>query len=210
VGVVRDVRSYGLQTQARPQFYHPFAQEPDENEMSVVLRVDDAALPSLRSAVQQEIKQLDSTLPVANFRTMEQLVATAVARPRFTALLLGLFAAMALLLTVVGIYGVVAHGVTQRTREIGIRMALGAQQANVLSLVIRQGMKPALIGLTIGIAGAFALMRLLASQFYEVRATDPTTFAVVGCSLLLMALIACYIPARRAVKIDPMVALRHE
>src|SRR5262249_33761366 len=159
-----------------------------------------AALASLRTVVQQEIKQLDPTVPVANFRTMEQLVASAVARPRFSALLLALFAAIALLLTLVGIYCVVAHGVQQRTREIGIRMALGAQQSNVLFLVIRQGMKPALIGLAVGITGAFALMRLLESQFYEVRATDPMTFAVVGFSLLLMALAACYIPARRAVK----------
>jgi putative ABC transport system permease protein len=211
VGVVRDVRGYALQTQARPQFYHPLAQAPREaDEMTMVLRVDDAAMPSLRASVQQEINQLDPTVPVANFRGMEQLVANAVARPRFSALLLGLFAAIALLLTLVGIYGVVAHGVQQRTREIGIRMALGAQQSNVLSLVIRQGMKPALIGLAVGITGAFALMRLLTSQFYEVRATDPMIFAVVGCSLLLMALAACYIPARRAVKIDPMVALRHE
>src|SRR5262249_9801205 len=178
VGVVRDVRGYTLEAQVRSQFYHPLAQTPWEVEgMAMVLRADRSALPSLRSAIQQEFKQLDAALPVANYRTMQQLVSNAVARPRFSTLLLGLFAATALLLTVVGLYGVVAYGVSQRTREIGIRMALGAERQNVLALVIRQGLQPALIGLVIGMAGAFVLMRSLASQFYEVKATDPLTFS---------------------------------
>ena len=211
VAVVRDVRGFGLETQARPQLYHPLAQSPgEEDEIVMVLRADVAALPSLRSAIQQELKKLDPALPVANFRTMEQLVTTALARPRFNTLLLGLFAATALLLTVVGLYGVVAYGVNQRTREIGIRMALGAHQQNVLLLVIREGMQPAVIGLGIGLLGAFALTRLLASQLYEVKATDPLTFAMVAFCLLLIALAACYVPARRATKIDPMNSLRCE
>jgi putative ABC transport system permease protein len=211
VAVVRDVRGFGLETQARPQFYHPLAQSPgEEDEMAMVLRADASALPSLRSAIQQELKRLDPTLPVANFRTMEQLVTAAVARPRFSTLLLGLFAVTALLLTVVGLYGVVAYGVNQRTREIGIRMALGARRQNVLLLVIRQGMQPAVIGLGIGLLGAFAFMRLLASQLYEVKATDPVTFAAVALCLLLIAFAACYVPARRATKIDPMNSLRCE
>jgi len=211
VGVARDVRGFALEAQARPQFYHPFAQSPGEaDEMAMVLRADAMALPSLRSAIQQEFKQLNATLPVANYRTMEQLVTTAVARPRFSTLLLGLFAITALLLTVVGLYGVVAYGVNQRTREIGIRMALGARRPNVLALIIRQGMQPAIVGLGIGLAGAFGLMRLLASQLYEVKATDPLTFVMVAFGLLLIALAACYIPARRATKIDPMAALRYE
>lgn len=211
VGVVRDVRGYALETQARPQLYHPLAQSPGEtDEMSLALRVDAAALPSLREAIRQELKQLDAALPIANFRTMEQLVTTAVARHRFSTLLLGLFAATALLLTVVGLYGVVAYGVNQRTREIGIRLALGAQQTNVLALVLRQGMHPALLGLALGLIGAFALMRLLASQLYEVQATDPATFTLVAVGLLLTAFVACYFPARRATKIDPMEALRQE
>jgi putative ABC transport system permease protein len=209
VGVVRDVRGFALEVQARPQVYHPHAQEP-WSEMAIVLRADASALPSLRSAVQREFKQLDAALPVANFRTMEQLVTNAVARPRFSTLLLGLFALTALLLTVVGLYGVVAYGVNQRTREIGIRLALGAQQANVLALVIRQGMQPAIVGLGIGLIGAFALMRLLASQLYEVKATDPLTFVMVALGLLLIAFAACYVPARRATRIDPMAALRYE
>ena len=211
VGVVRDVRGYALETQTRPQIYHPLAQDPGEtDEMTMALRVDASALPSLRIAIQQELEQLDAAIPVANYRTMQQLVADAVARPRFSALLLGLFAATALLLTIVGLYGVVAHGVNQRTREIGIRMALGAQRTNVLALIINQGMQPALIGLGIGIGGAFVLTRLLSSQLYEVKATDPVTFVLVAASLLLIALAACYIPARRATKINPMAALHHE
>jgi putative ABC transport system permease protein len=211
VGVVRDVRSYALEAQARLQFYHPLAQSPSETDaMAMVLRVDESALPSLRSAIQQEFKQIDAALPIANFRTMEQVVTTAVARPRFSTLLLGLFAAVALLLTVVGLYGVVAYGVNQRLREIGIRVALGAQQHNVLTLVIRQGMQPALIGLGIGMIGAFMLMRLLASQLYEVQATDPLTFGMVALGLLLTSCAACYVPARRATKVDPMIVLRGE
>jgi putative ABC transport system permease protein len=211
VGVVRDVRGYAMEMQARPQFYHPLAQTPGEtDQMSLVLRADAAVLPSLRTAIQQELKQLDAAVPVANFRTMDQLVSAAVARPRFSTLLLGLFAATALLLMIVGLYGVVAYGVNQRTREIGIRLALGAQQRNVITLVIRQGMQPALVGLIIGMVSAFALMRLLASQLYEIKPTDPATFGVVALGLLLVSLVACYIPAQRAAKTDPMVALHYE
>jgi putative ABC transport system permease protein len=200
-----------MEMQARPQFYHPLAQTPGEtDQMSLVLRADAAVLPSLRTAIQQELKQLDAAVPVANFRTMDQLVSAAVARPRFSTLLLGLFAATALLLMIVGLYGVVAYGVNQRTREIGIRLALGAQQRNVITLVIRQGMQPALVGLIIGMVSAFALMRLLASQLYEIKPTDPATFGVVALGLLLVSLVACYIPAQRAAKTDPMVALHYE
>jgi len=210
VGVVRDVRGFALEVQPRPQLYHPHAQYPNEDTMAMVVRADVAAVSSLRSAIQQELNQLDPALPVANFRAMPELVATALARPRFNALLLGLFAATALLLTTVGLYGVVAYGVTQRTREIGIRMALGARRTNVLALAIRQGMQPALMGLCVGLVGAFGLMRLLTSQLYEVKPTDPAAFILVGCGLLVIALAACYFPARRATRVDPMLALRYE
>jgi putative ABC transport system permease protein len=209
VGVVRDVRGHALETQARLQLYVPYAQE-GRYEMVMAVRADAAALPSLRSAIQQELKQLDALLPVANYRTMPELMTKATARPRFITLLLGLFAATALLLTVIGLYGVVAYGVQQRTRELGIRLALGAQQKNVLALVIRQGMQPVLVGVGIGMICAFALVRLLTSQLYEVQATNPLTFSLVACGLLLIALTACGLPAWRATKIDPLVALRHE
>ena len=209
VGVVRDVRGFALEEPARPQLYHPHAQSP-WGVMAIVVRADAKALPTLRSAIQQEVKQLDAALPVANYREMPDLVAKAVARPRFSALLLGLFAAAALLLTVVGLYGVVAYGADQRTREIGIRMALGAQRQNVLALVIRQGMKPAFAGVGIGMACAFALTRLLTNQLYEIRPTDPATFSLVALGLLFVSFAACYIPARRATKVDPMVALRQD
>ena len=209
VGVVRDVRGFALEAQARPQLYHPHAQSP-YGVMTIVARADATALPSLRTAIQEEFKRLDAALPVANFRTMPELVAKAVARPRFSAFLLGLFAATALALTLVGLYGVVAYGVDQRTREIGIRMALGARRQNVLALVIGQGMRPAFVGVGIGMVGAFGLMRLLAGQLYEIKATDPATFGVVSLGLLFVSLVACYAPARRAAKIDPMAALRAE
>src|SRR6266508_1524952 len=209
VGVVRDVRGFTLEAQARPQLYHPHAQSPYD-VMAMAVRADATALPSLRSAIQQEFKQLDAALPVANFRTMPELMAKATARPRFITLLLGLFAAAALMLTVIGLYGVVAYGVNQRTREIGMRMALGAQQQNVLALIIRQGMRPAFVGVSVGMVGAFGLMRLLAGQLYEIKPTDPATFGIVALGLLFVSLAACYIPARRAAKIDPMAALRTE
>src|SRR6185295_18579006 len=180
VGVVRDVRGHALEVEARPQFYHPFAEDPTEDSMSFAVRADAATLPSLQGAIKNELKQLDPSIPAANFRSMPELVTRAVARPRFSTLLLGLFAALALLLAFVGLYGVVAHGVTQRTREIGIRMAVGAQRSDVLALIIRQGMQPALMGLILGLLTAFALTRVLASQLYEVSPKDPATFVLVS------------------------------
>jgi len=210
VGVVRDVRGFALEAQARLQLYHPYAEAPFYEMMAMVVRADAAALPSLRGAIRQEFNQLDAAQPIANFRTMPELVAKAVARPRFISLLLGLFAAAALMLTVVGLYGVVAYGVNQRTREIGVRVALGAQRQDVLALVIGQGMRPAFVGVGIGMVSAFALMRLLNNQLYEIKPTDPATFSIVALGLLFVSLAACYLPARRATKVDPLTALRHD
>jgi putative ABC transport system permease protein len=211
VGVVRDVRSQALERQALPQLYVPYAQSHHKHfEMTLAIRAGVAALPTLRSAIQRELKQLDAIVPVANYRTLPELLSETTVRPRFITLLLGLFAAAALMLTVIGLYGVVAYGVNQRTREIGIRMALGAQRQNILALVTGQGMRPAFVGVGVGMAGAFALTRLLAGQLYEIKPTDPATFGIVALGLVFVSLAACYIPARRAAKIDPMAALRND
>ncbi len=209
VGVAQGVRGYSLETEPLPVVYLPNEQE-NQNIMSIVVRAETSSAAALERTIRGAIKSLDPALPLANYRTMERLVTNAVARPRLNTFLLGLFAITALILTAVGLYAVVAYGVSQRVHEIGIRMALGATGRSVVALVMRQGMVPALIGLIIGLAGALTLTRLLASQLYQVRATDPLTFFCVIVVLLLVALAACLFPARRAAKVDPMVALRYE
>jgi putative ABC transport system permease protein len=209
VGVVRDVRGYALEAPLRPQVYRPVEQDT-ENEMTFVVRAEATPAALLERTIRAEMKSIDPSLPPANFRTMEGLVATALARPRFSALLLGLFAGAALLLTIVGLYGVVAYTVSQRTHEIGVRIALGASRRNVLALVIRQGMAPAVVGLAVGALCALALTRSLATQLYGVKPTDIPTFVCVSLILLLAALAACWLPARRAARVDPVVALRHD
>jgi putative ABC transport system permease protein len=209
VGVVPDTRAFALDVKAKPQVYEPLDQDT-QNEMTFVVRGDGASDVAIERAIRSEMTSLDSALPVANFRAMESLVSNAVARPRFSAFLFGVFAAMALLLTAIGLYGVVAFATSQRTREIGIRVALGASTRSVLTLVIRQGLLPAMLGLGIGMAGSLSLTRLLGSQLYEVRPNDPLTILCVATLLLSVALAACCIPARRAIRIDPMTALRHE
>ena len=145
-----------------------------------------------------------------NIRTMPAIVADATGEPRFQASLLGLFAALALSLAAVGIYGVMSYLITQRTHEIGIRMALGADARDVLKLLVKQGMKPAIAGILIGFGGALALTRLMRSLLFEVNPTDPLTFTGIAVLLIIVALLACWIPARRATKVDPMIALRYE
>jgi putative ABC transport system permease protein len=209
VGVVRDVRSYGLDVKPRPQIYTTVEQNTD-NVMTFVARASYSPVALLERPFRTQMKSLDPALPLANFRTMEGLVADAISRPRFSTVLLVLFAVTALLLTAVGLYGVVAYATTQRTREIGIRVALGASGRNVLTLILGQGMFPAIAGLAIGLVGAFALTRLLANQLYEIKATDPMTFLGATTLLLLVVLAACWLPARRATKINPVDALRYE
>ena len=209
VGVVRDIRGYALEMKPRPQVYRPVEQDT-ENQMTFVVRAEAAPAELLERTIRAEMKSIDPSLPAADFRTMESLVATALARPRFSALLLGLFAVTALLLTVVGLYGVVAYTVGQRTQEIGVRIAFGASRRDVLALVIRQGMAPAVIGLAVGALCALALTRSLATQLYGVKPADLPTFICVSLILLLAALAACWLPARRAARVDPMIALRQE
>jgi putative ABC transport system permease protein len=208
VGVVGDVKSDGLDAQAVPEMYLPFAQNTMPN-MTLALRTGGNPA-SLAPAVRREVQQLDRAQPVFHVRTMPELLARSVAQRRFNMLLLGVFALVALLLAAVGIYGVMSYTVAQRTHEIGVRLALGAQRSDVLRLVVGQGLRLVLVGVAAGLCAAFALSRVLASLLYNVSATDPATFAVVAFLLTIIALLACYLPARRATKVDPLIALRAE
>lgn len=208
VGVVGEMKS-GLDIQPQPQTYVPYAQDGTWPSMSMVIRTssDPAALSP---AVRNELREIDKTTALFNVRPMSELLATSVAPRRTPMLLLSTFAAAALLLAVMGIYGVTAYYVTQRTHEIGIRMALGAQIGDVLRLILRSGMALALIGVVAGLAGAFALTRWMSALLFGVTPTDWLVFAIVAVSLLVTALLACLIPARRATRVDPLVALRYE
>jgi len=209
VGIVGAVKHWGLDAEAKEEIYTSYDQTPFWASMTLVARTTGDPL-SVAGAAQNEVRAVDKDQPVTRVRTMEAVVAGSVAQPRFRTLLLGSFAVIALLLAAVGIYGVISYAVMQRTQEIGIRIALGAQPRDVLRLVVRQGMAPALVGLGVGLIGAFALTRLLKDLLFIVRPTDPATFALVALLLASVALLACYLPARRATKVDPMVALRRE
>jgi predicted permease len=208
VGVVRDVKNHGLSASPGSQVYVPLAQSPLDVMTFVVRMATDPT--SLAAAARTQIKALDKDLPLFGVETLNEYVDQTLAPPRFVALLLGIFGCIALLLAMVGIYGVVSYSVSQRTHEIGLRMALGAERRGVLKLVIGQGLKLTLIGVTIGVGGALALTRFLSSMLFGVKPTDPLTFIAVSLILIAVALVACYIPARRAAKVDPMVALRYE
>jgi putative ABC transport system permease protein len=208
VGIVRDIKQYGLDLPTDPTIYVPYAQRPNAG-MTVLVRssIDPA---SLVGAMRRQLLTLDKEQPLAQVRTMQQVVAESTGQRRLMVMISALFGALALLLAALGLYGVMAYTVTQRTREIGVRMALGAQRRDVLKLVISKGMAMALIGIAAGLAGAFALTRLMASLLFDVTPTDATTFTVVPAVLIVVALLACFIPARRATKVDPLVALRYE
>jgi len=208
VGVVGDVRHKGMDRALEPMVYLTYWQAPPAL-MSLVVRggVDPMRLaPVVRNAV----RSADPALPVYDVMTMDARLSQSAAARRFNLSLLGALAAVALLLASVGIYGVIAYVVTQRTREIGIRMALGAQRADVLRLFIRQGMTQVIFGVALGLAGAFSLTRLMANLLYGVSANDPIAFAGAALLLSAIALLACYLPARQATKVDPLIALRHD
>jgi putative ABC transport system permease protein len=177
--------------------------------MTIVVRTSNEPL-ALVSAVRNELQQMDAEQPMASISTMDELLAGTLSRSRFTMLVLGVFAALALILACVGIYGVIAYSVTQRTQEFGIRMALGANRSDVFRLVLSQGTRLTLLGIGLGIVAALVVTRLMATLLYGVSATDPLTFTAVALLLAVVALAACYIPARRATRVDPIVALRYE
>jgi putative ABC transport system permease protein len=205
---VGDVKNAGLETEVPLEIYKPYFQWAWHKAHLIVRTSSDPM--KLAAALPNEVMALNPDQPVAKMRTMEQILGDAVAQPRLRTLLLGLFGALALVLAAVGIYGVMSYSVAQRTHEIGIRMALGAQRRDVLKLVVGQGMLLAVIGIAIGLAAALCLTRVMASLLFGVSATDAMTF--IGLSLLLagVALLACYLPSRNATRVDPMIALRDE
>ena len=208
VGVIGDVKSYSRDLPVEPEIYVPYLQDPWPG-ITLVIRTGTDPL-SFLTAVRRQVRAVGTDQPLYNIRSMEQILSGSISQRRFHLLLIGAFSVLALILAAVGIYGVITYSVAQRTHEIGIRMALGASQRDVLKLVVREGMVVATTGLVIGLAGAFALTRLMSGLLFAVAPTDSATFALASFLLTALALLACYIPARRATKVDPMVALRYE
>jgi putative ABC transport system permease protein len=209
VGVVDDVKYRGLNAERKATMYTPFLQNLWWRSMYIAVRTQGEPLNSI-AAIRNEIGSVDKDLPLSNIKTMEQLLAESVTEPKALTTLFGLFGALALILASIGIYGVMSYTVTQRRRELGIRLALGAQKNQLLQLVIRQGMKLAIVGVVLGLLASFALTRLMESLLFGVSATDIATFAVVALILTVVAIVACLVPALRASRTDPMVALRYE
>ena len=209
IGVVGDIKRNGLDIDVQPELYVSHLQRP-ERRLNLVIRTESDDASQLSQAVRAEVRAFDPNQIIWRVRTLEELVGTSVAPRRFNMMLLGIFASVALVLAAIGLYGVMSYSVSWRTHEIGIRMALGAKGTDVLRLVVRQGMSMTLIGLALGLIGAFLLSRVMAGLLYGVTATDPLTFAGVSIVLLAVAFLACLIPARRATRVNPIVALRTE
>jgi putative ABC transport system permease protein len=208
VGVVGDIRGASLARPGTPEYYIPEATAAF-NDMSLVVRTTGDPAP-LTPALRQAVAEMDKDQPLYEVRTMESLVARSVARQRFSMTLIGVFAALAMVLAAVGVFSVMSSLVAQRTHEIGVRMALGARQRDILSMVVRHGAMLTLVGIATGVVASFVFMRLMSSLLYEVSATDPVIYVGITVLLAAVALLACYVPARRATKVDPLIALRHE
>jgi ABC-type antimicrobial peptide transport system permease subunit len=214
IGVIQNVRENGVQTNAPEIVYWPAMVNnrfsPVTRTVTFVIRSERAGTQGFLDEVRQAVWSVNSNLPLADVRTMQTVYDKSLARTSFTLVMLGIAGAMAMALGIIGIYGVISYTVSQRRREIGIRVALGAQGSDVLQMVLSQGAKMALAGVAIGMVAALGLTRLLANLLFGVSAVDPITFGAVAVLLTGVALAACYLPARRATKVDPMVALRHD
>jgi putative ABC transport system permease protein len=209
IGVVADTKDFGPAEATKPEIFLSHSQMP-VTFMSVVVRTASPKSDALLSSIRERLRTIDPNVPIYQARTIDQLMGESVAKPRFYMLLLGAFALCALVLAAIGIYGVMAYVVGQRTHEIGVRMALGARGNQVLREVVARGMRPAVVGLAAGLAGALALTGVLSKLLYGVSATDPLTFVGVAVVLAAVALLANWIPARRAARVDPAIALRSE
>jgi putative ABC transport system permease protein len=207
VGIVGDTHEYGLDQPSRPTVYVNLLQRP--RAVMTVTMLSDADTRLITSTARGMLRDLNPEIP-ARFQTFQQVYAAALGSRKFNLTLIGFFGMAALLLATAGVFGVMAYSVSRRTREFGLRIALGATTGDVLRMVLGQGMRTILIGVAIGIAGSFALTQAISSLLFGVTATDPVTFAGVTLLLMVVALLACYLPARRATKVDPMVALRYE
>jgi putative ABC transport system permease protein len=209
IGVVSDLKYSRLDAPAEPELYIPYQLSSSLLRTTVMFRTATDATP-MAPAIRNAISSIDRTQPVAEVQTLEQALADSIAPRRFNLYLLGAFAASALLLALIGIYGVIAYAVAQRTHEIGVRIALGAQRSQVVRLVVREGMRLTAVGITVGLAVSFALTRLMASLLYDVKPTDPSTYTAVAAALAVTALAACCKPALQAAWVDPARALRQE
>jgi predicted permease len=213
IGIVEDTKNIGVDKPAGTELYF-LEQQANAlfngvgNRSFVVRATGDPT--QLAGAVRAAVRELDPSLPLYGVDPLSDVVADSLVRPRFLSLLLGAFSVIALMLAAVGIYGVMSYAVSQRTQEIGVRMALGARSSDVMKMVLGQGSKLAVAGIGIGLAGAFALTRVMSTLLFEVSVTDPVTFAAVVALLVIVALLACWVPARRATKVDPLIALRNE
>src|SRR4029453_4830644 len=208
-GVVKDVRQFELIIEPQPQMYLPYRQADFFDPRSLIIRTNFDPL-SLAGTVRQTVWEIDKDQPVSDISSMEEIVSDSVARQRFSMLLLGVFAGLAMVLAAVGIYGVMSYSVAQRTREIGIRMALGAQRSDVMKMTIGQGLRLVLTGVAIGLAAAFVLTRVMSTLLFGVSPTDPVTFISISIVLVSVAVLSSYVPALRATRVDPMFALRYQ